>query len=243
MTTFIGNPRPRISPEIKKVLQISKQTKVGDWYLYQNHTKIKIYGCLLAPYKLPRYLPMRFFALEYYRKIINADEVNFVNANKKANFKIKDQLGPFICNSREAGEEANLILKRMKFQRSLYGDMTLGIHYQEKKKVKLGPFIQHPILVIEAYANQTEWVEATLVDKDNTRVYVENSQIDLEKQLDESTFLQVPKEKERAMRTPPIMQSPQNEEKIPKRNKEGASTSEMDTLNLQQETSRGKGSI
>ena len=46
---------------------------------------------------------MRLFALEYYRKIINANEINFVNAKKKANFKIKDQLGPFICNSREAG--------------------------------------------------------------------------------------------------------------------------------------------
>ena len=45
---------------------------------------------MLAPYKLPRYLPRRLFALEYYRKIINADDINFVNAKKKANFKIKD---------------------------------------------------------------------------------------------------------------------------------------------------------
>ena len=100
-----GNPPPRINSEIKRVLQLSKQTKVGDLYLYQNHTEIRIYGCILAPYKLPRYLPMRLFALEYYRKIINADEINFVNTKKKANFKIKDQLGPFICNSREAGIE------------------------------------------------------------------------------------------------------------------------------------------
>jgi len=105
-----GNPRPRLSLEIKRVLQLSKQTKVGDWYLYQNHTEIKIYGCMVAPYKFPRYLYMRLFALEYYRKLINADEVNFVNAKKKANFKIKDQLGPFICNSREVGKEVDLIL-------------------------------------------------------------------------------------------------------------------------------------
>jgi len=91
---------------------------VGDWYLYKNHIEIRIYGCLLAPYKLPRYLPMRLFALEYYRQIINADEVNFVNAKKKAYFKVKDQLGPFLYNSGEAGKEADLILQRMKFQRS-----------------------------------------------------------------------------------------------------------------------------
>jgi len=65
---------------------------------------------MLAPYKLPKYLPMRLFSLEYCRKIISANETNFVNAKKKANFKIKDQLGPFICNSREAGHEADLIL-------------------------------------------------------------------------------------------------------------------------------------
>ena len=117
MEMLAGSPSPRISLEIKRVLQLSKQTKVGDWYLYQNHTKIRIYGCMLAPYKLPRYLPMRLFAFEYYRQIINANEVKFFNAKKKANFKIKDQLGPFICNSREAGKEVDLILQRMKFQR------------------------------------------------------------------------------------------------------------------------------
>jgi len=42
------------------------------------------------------------------------------------------------------------------------------------------------------------------------------------------------------MSTPPIMQTPHNKEKIPKRNREGASTLGMDTSNLQQETSKRK---
>ena len=112
--------------------------------LYQNHTNIRIYGCLLAPYKLPRYLPMRLFALEYYRQIINADDVNFVNAKKKAYFSIKDQLGPFICNFREAGKEADLILQRMKFQRIFVWRYD-PLEFITKNKVKLGPFIHHPI--------------------------------------------------------------------------------------------------
>jgi len=68
MTMLTRNPPPRISQEIKIFLQLSKQSKVGDWYLYQNHTEIRIYGCQLAPYKLPKYLPMRLFALEYIGK-------------------------------------------------------------------------------------------------------------------------------------------------------------------------------
>jgi len=126
MEMLIGSPPPRISPEIKGVLQLSKQTKVDDWYLYQNHIEVRVYVCMLAPYKLPIYLPMRLFSLEYY---------NFVNSKKKVYFKIKDQLGPFICNSKEVGKEVDLILQNIT---------------KKRQKVKLGPFIHHPILEIEA---------------------------------------------------------------------------------------------
>lgn len=66
-TILLGSSPPRISAYIRRVLQLLKQYKVGDWYLYQNHTEITIYGCRLAPYKLPKYLPMRLFSLQYYR--------------------------------------------------------------------------------------------------------------------------------------------------------------------------------
>jgi len=60
---------------------------------------------------------------------------------------------------------------------------------KKRQNVKLGPFIHHPIPKIEAYANQSEWVEGTLVDQDNTKIDIENALIDLEKQLDEGSFL------------------------------------------------------
>ena len=92
---------------------------------------------------------------------------------------------------------------------------------KKRQKVKLGPFIHHPIPELEAYANQTEWVEGTLVDQDSTRVDVENALIDLEKQLDDISFLQVPGEPKTTMSTPLVMQTPQNEEKIPKKQRRG----------------------
>jgi len=67
---------------------------------------------------MPKYLPMRLFSLEYYRQIINSDEVHFVRTKKKAQLRIKDHLGPFICNSREAGKEADEILQRLKLKQS-----------------------------------------------------------------------------------------------------------------------------
>ena len=60
-------PPPRLSYDMQKLLQFSKSYKIGDWYFYQNHTVIKIYGCELCPYRLPKYVPMRLFTLEYFR--------------------------------------------------------------------------------------------------------------------------------------------------------------------------------
>ena len=94
-TLLTGVSPPRISGDIKRILQLSKQYRVGDWYLYKNHTEIRIYGCELCPFKLPKYVPMRLFALEYFREMINSDLVHFYNAKKKAQLRIKNQLCPF----------------------------------------------------------------------------------------------------------------------------------------------------
>jgi hypothetical protein len=51
--------------------------------LYQNHSEIRVYGCELANYKLPRYVPVRIFSLEYIRQIMNSDDIHFVSIKKK----------------------------------------------------------------------------------------------------------------------------------------------------------------
>jgi len=91
------------------------QATIGYWYCYQNYTEIRVYGCELPPYKVPKYLPIRIFALEYVRQRLHVDEVHFVAAKKKSQFKMKGQVGPFICNTREVGKEAVKLLKEMNF--------------------------------------------------------------------------------------------------------------------------------
>ena len=85
---------------------------------YTGITDIRVYGALLAPYKLPRFVTTNFFALEYLRQILNVDEVNFMASRKKTQFKLKNQIGPFIVNNREAVNEINIKLKEYKFQYS-----------------------------------------------------------------------------------------------------------------------------
>jgi hypothetical protein len=56
-----------INDEVQRILHLSDNTKTGNWYLYQYYTEIRVYGCDLALYKLPKYLPVRIFVLEYIR--------------------------------------------------------------------------------------------------------------------------------------------------------------------------------
>ena len=61
---------------------------------------------------------MRLFSLEYIRQILNSDSINFLAAKKKTQFKIKNQVGPLICNNRDAGLEAEKYLQEFKFSKS-----------------------------------------------------------------------------------------------------------------------------
>jgi hypothetical protein len=100
-----GRPEPRINDEVQRILHLSDNTKTGDWYLYKYYTEIRVYGWDLAPYKLPKYLPVRIFSLEYIRQIINFDDIHFVSLKKKQQLRIKGQIGSFICNNRGTGKD------------------------------------------------------------------------------------------------------------------------------------------
>ena len=66
------------------------------------------------------------------------------------------------------------------------------------------------------------------MDMDSIVVDVENILIDVEKKIDQSSFLQVPELGE-PMNNPPILQTPANEDMNPKRNREEGSSSAMET--------------
>ena len=67
---------------------------------------------------MPKYLSIRIFALEYIRQMVNSDDIHFVSVKKKQQLKIKTQIGYFICNNRDAWEEADNLLKQMNFTQS-----------------------------------------------------------------------------------------------------------------------------
>jgi len=91
---------PRIFLDYKTLLQLSLDKRVGDYYIFENYTKIKVYGSDLRPFLLPIFLTPKIFVLEYIRKILNLDDIHFVSRKYKANFKLKKEVGPFIFNTK-----------------------------------------------------------------------------------------------------------------------------------------------
>jgi len=72
-------------------------------------------------------------------------------------------VGPFICNARSIGEEADKILKEMKFSLSFrWSYDTCGIISKLRVENKTTPYIHTPRPQIEKYVNQSKWAENTL---------------------------------------------------------------------------------
>ena len=87
--------------------------------------------------------------------MINLDEIYFMKAKKKAKLRIKDQLGPFVCNNIKTGQEAKEILERMHLKKSFIWPYDPHNFICDRRlKHKLLPYIHHRISEIEQYANK-----------------------------------------------------------------------------------------
>ena len=134
---------------------------------------------------------MRLFALEYFRQIINVDLVHFCAAKKKAQLRIKNQLCPFVINSRDAWQEAKKILEdHLRLKKSFWWvpyDPNSFI-CDRRTRNRLTVYIHHRIPEIEQFANQDEWVKGTLIEEISEQEKLENAMKDLEKTLDLDSF-------------------------------------------------------
>ena len=73
---------------------------VSDWYFFEDHTEIRIYGVELQPFILPKFLTPIIFSLEFIRQRLNYDYIHFVSKKNKVRFKLKNEVGPFIVSNR-----------------------------------------------------------------------------------------------------------------------------------------------
>ena len=59
---------PRVLPDMWDLLQASTEKRIGDWFLTEYGTMIKLYGFTQSPYMLPAFLTPIFFLMELIRQ-------------------------------------------------------------------------------------------------------------------------------------------------------------------------------
>jgi hypothetical protein len=119
--------------------------------------------------------------------MINSDDIHFVSLKKRQQLRIKGKIGSFICNSQGTKEEADRLLKEMKFFVSfIWHYDPCGVISEMRIKNKNVPYVHTPKLEIDKFTNQIEWELNTLV---------EIEQQDPSVIISQTTTPQVPKEK------------------------------------------------
>lgn len=94
---------------------------------------------------MAKFVPMRILSLEYIQKMIHMDDLDYVVAKKKALFKIKSRVGPFVYNPRSPSKEADLVLKQMNFKLSFsWSYEPLGLISKIRVEKKTTPYSHTP---------------------------------------------------------------------------------------------------
>ena len=113
---FFCSLHPMIPNELKTHLQLMPDTKIRDWFLFEKHTIIRVYGYEEDFFLSPSFLTPRIYALEYIRKRFSSNYEHFAKYHKPIIFKLLYTIGPFSAKSRTTKEIANELLRNMKFR-------------------------------------------------------------------------------------------------------------------------------
>ena len=112
---FFQNKLPKVLPVMKELLQFSLDKRMGDWFLFEEHTVIRIYGFTHKPCILPAFITPRVFALELIRPKLIVEHEHFISFKKASEIKFPWLVGPFIIKSKAAFPLVESLLKEMGF--------------------------------------------------------------------------------------------------------------------------------
>ncbi len=99
-----GHLPPRMFPEFRKIIHLRDSEVVRDWYIFQQYTVIRLYGCELKPFWLLVYLNERMLTLEFIRQALNVDSIHLASSGRKLVHKFPFDVCPFVVKSRDAFE-------------------------------------------------------------------------------------------------------------------------------------------
>ena len=112
---FFQERLPRVFPEMRQMLQLSKIKKIGDWFLSDFGTTIRLYGFIHPPYILPSFLTPRIFFFELIPKKLMVEEEHFLNFKNSSNLIFPWELGPYTVRCRVSLPLVSILLRGMEF--------------------------------------------------------------------------------------------------------------------------------
>ena len=132
---------------MRQILQLSHSKMIGDWFLTEFGTIIRLYGFVHQPYILSDFLTARVFLLELIRKILTIEEEHCLNSRKSSNLVFPWEVGPYIVRFRAAFPLVGNLLKGTKL--SLEQAINYDPHQvisKRRKDHKCKPFEHTEIL-------------------------------------------------------------------------------------------------
>ena len=138
---------------------------IGDWFLIEFGTIIRLYGFVHQPYILPAFLTTKFFSLELIRQRLTIEEEHFLNSRKSSNLIFPWDVGPYTVKRRAALPLVGNLLKGMGF--SLEQAINYDPHQvisKRRKARKSNPFEHTEIPWLGEAANWDDFPNSTTMD-------------------------------------------------------------------------------
>ena len=106
---------PIVLPEMKNILRISTEKRIGDWFLLEQGTVIRLYGFVHQCYLFPAFLTPRFFSMELITQKLIVEIGHFLNFNKSIEIKYPWVVIHFIIKNKASLPMIDILLKEMGF--------------------------------------------------------------------------------------------------------------------------------
>ena len=117
-TAIFSKKLPRVIPEMRTILQPSTEKRIGDWFLFENGTVIRLYGFVHPPYMFPTFLTPRVFSMEFIRQELIVENEHFLNFKKSSKNKFPLKVVPFIMKNKVALTIIEGLLQDMNFMKT-----------------------------------------------------------------------------------------------------------------------------
>lgn len=135
-------------------------TEVGGWYLFKDHTIIRVCGSKLKPYLLHVFWTPIIFLLEYIRQRLNSNYICFGSKNQKNTFKFPTKVFSLVVKT---NAYITIVERMLAYLNIKGGNIWIYDPYHIISSMtciaKSSPYLHQTDFEIEKFPNKDSWGE------------------------------------------------------------------------------------